>query len=65
MVLANYLFTSPQTRLGVATPVTLQMLFGWLNVPFAWLMGVPTPDCRTIGGILGERIVLNEFIGYF
>ena len=27
-------------------------------------MGVPAKDCLAIGGILGERIVLNEFIGY-
>jgi CNT family concentrative nucleoside transporter len=40
------------------------MFFGWINAPFAWLMGVPAQDCLTIGGILGERIVLNEFIGY-
>jgi CNT family concentrative nucleoside transporter len=64
VALANYLLTFPQTRLGVATPVTLQTIFGWINAPFAWLMGVPTKDCLTIGGILGERIVLNEFIGY-
>jgi len=25
---------------------------------------VPSQDCMAIGGILGERIVLNEFIGY-
>jgi CNT family concentrative nucleoside transporter len=42
----------------------LQTIFGWVNAPFAWLMGVPTKDCLAIGGILGERIVLNEFIGY-
>lgn len=64
VALANYAITFPQTRLGVAQPVTLQMLFGWVNAPFAWLMGVPARDCLTIGGILGERIVLNEFIGY-
>jgi len=64
VALANYLITFPQTRLGVATPVTLQTIFGWVNAPFAWLMGVPTQDCLIIGGILGERIVLNEFIGY-
>ena len=34
------------------------------NAPFAWLMGVPWQDCLTVGGILGERVVLNEFIGY-
>lgn len=64
VALANYLITFPQTRLGVAHPVTLQTLFGWINAPFAWLMGCPSQDCMAIGGILGERIVLNEFIGY-
>jgi len=64
VALANYLITYPQAKLGVAAPVTLQMIFGWANAPFAWLMGVPAHDCLTIGGILGERIVLNEFIGY-
>ncbi|MBI3850998.1 MAG: Na+ dependent nucleoside transporter domain protein [Verrucomicrobia bacterium] len=64
VALANYLITFPQAKLGVATPVTLQTIFGWVNAPFAWLMGVPTQDCLKIGGILGERIVLNEFIGY-
>ena len=48
----------------MAQPVTLQIMFGWINAPFAWLMGVPANDCLAIGGILGERIVLNEFIGY-
>jgi len=64
VALANFLITLPQTELGVAHPVTLQMFFGWVNAPFAWLIGVPTQDCAAIGQVLGERIVLNEFIGY-
>jgi CNT family concentrative nucleoside transporter len=32
--------------------------------PIAWVMGVPTKDCGTIGGLLGTRMVLNEFIAY-
>lgn len=64
VALANFVLTWPQARLGVASPVTLQNLLGWLNAPFAWLMGVPAQDCVKIGQILGERIVLNEFIGY-
>jgi len=35
-----------------------------VNAPFAWLMGVPWKDCQAVGEILGQRIVLNEFIGY-
>ena len=64
VALANFLLAWPQRQLGVATPVTLQALLGWINAPFAWLMGVPAQDCLKIGEIFGERIVLNEFIGY-
>ncbi len=64
IALANYVVGYPQTHFGVKHPVTLQMLFGWINAPFAFLMGIPTQDCVSIGQILGERIVLNEFVGY-
>ncbi len=64
IALANYVVGFPQTHFGVKNPVTLQNIFGWINAPFAWLMGVPTQDCLSIGQILGERIVLNEFVGY-
>jgi CNT family concentrative nucleoside transporter len=64
VALVNFLLVFPQQKFGVAAPVTLQTLLGWLNAPFAWLMGVPTPDCAAVGSVLGERIVLSEFIGY-
>jgi len=64
IALANYLTIYPQMHLGVANPVKLQTFFGWINAPFAWLMGVPAQDCFNVGQILGERIVLNEFVGY-
>ena len=64
IALANYVLAYPQYHLGVVTPVTMQNIFGWINAPFAWLMGVPWHDCVPIGQILGERIVLNEFVGY-
>jgi CNT family concentrative nucleoside transporter len=44
--------------------LTLQQILGWLNAPFAWLMGIPTRDCVAVGQMLGERIVINEFVGY-
>src|SRR5208282_1526905 len=64
IALANYLIAFPQTRFGVVNPVTWQNIFGWLNAPFAFLMGVPAHNCIAVGQILGERIVLNEFVGY-
>src|SRR5664280_776650 len=63
IALANYVVGFPQIHLGIKNPVTLQNIFGWINAPFAWLMGVPVQDCVNIGQILGERIVLNEFVG--
>ncbi|MDW7978969.1 MAG: nucleoside transporter C-terminal domain-containing protein, partial [Verrucomicrobiales bacterium] len=64
VALLNFLLTWPQAKLGVSNPVRLETILGWVNAPFAWLMGVPAKDCLTIGQILGERIVLNEFYGY-
>jgi CNT family concentrative nucleoside transporter len=64
IALANYVFAFGQTHCGVIHPATLQAVLGWVNAPFAWLMGVPAQDCLSVGQFLGERIVLNEFVGY-
>ncbi|HMO64970.1 MAG TPA: nucleoside transporter C-terminal domain-containing protein [Verrucomicrobiota bacterium] len=44
--------------------LTLQQLLGWVNAPLAWLMGVPAHDAVLVGQFLGERIILNEFVGF-
>ena len=62
--LANYVFGWFQSHLGIAHVWRLEDVLGYVNAPFAWLMGVPASDCLAIGKILGERIVLNEFVGY-
>ena len=45
-------------------PPDLQTVLGWIFRPVAFLMGVPWHDSGTIGGLLGTRMVLNEFIAY-
>lgn len=51
--------------IGAVLPgVTLQRTMGWLLAPVAWLMGVPWADCPAIGGLLGTRMILNEFVAY-
>jgi CNT family concentrative nucleoside transporter len=45
-------------------PADLQTVLGWIFRPIAWVMGVPWHDSGTIGGLLGTRMVLNEFIAY-
>ncbi len=51
--------------LGISEPgITLEFLFGWVFSPVAWLIGVPVEDIRLIGQLLGEKLVLNEFVAY-
>ncbi|HAP01391.1 MAG TPA: Na+ dependent nucleoside transporter, partial [Bacteroidetes bacterium] len=44
--------------------LTLQFLFGYAFAPIAWLMGVPVHDMLSIGQLLGEKTVINEFVAY-
>ena len=64
IALFNYLLVLPQNWANVSNPITFDMILGWLNAPFAWLMGIPWCDCETIGQALGKRMVFTEFIGY-
>jgi CNT family concentrative nucleoside transporter len=64
IAMAIFLISYALGGIGVHTDKPLQIVFGWANAPFAWLMGVPAHDCLAVGQILGDRIVLNEFIGY-
>ena len=64
IALLNYLIVLPQNWIDVNAPITFDQILGWLNAPFAWLMGVPWADCDAIGQALGKRIVFTEFIGY-
>jgi CNT family concentrative nucleoside transporter len=49
---------------AVVAPLTLQQILGWIFWPFAFLIGVPVAECATVGTLLGEKIVLTEFIAY-
>jgi CNT family concentrative nucleoside transporter len=48
----------------VMPAITLQWLFGYAFWPFAWAMGVPVDDCFAIAQLLGEKMVINEFVAY-
>ncbi|HYL30620.1 MAG TPA: nucleoside transporter C-terminal domain-containing protein [Gemmatimonadales bacterium] len=45
-------------------PADLETVLGWVGSPVAWTLGVPWKDCPAIGGLLGTRAVLNEFIAF-
>ncbi|MBU1014132.1 MAG: Na+ dependent nucleoside transporter [Bacteroidetes bacterium] len=43
---------------------SLQFILGYAMAPLMWLIGVPTADITLVGQLLGEKIILNEFIAY-
>ena len=44
--------------------LTLQMLLGQVLRPIAWVMGVPWSETAYVGGLVGIKVVLNEFVAY-
>ena len=44
--------------------ITLQQILGVLFAPIAFTLGVPWNDVLTVGSLLGQKVVLNEFVAY-
>jgi CNT family concentrative nucleoside transporter len=44
--------------------LTLSTILGYLFSPLAWVIGVPWQDAVTVGGLIGEKVVTNEFVAY-
>ncbi len=54
--------SAPEVRvLGI---YDLEFFFGWIFAPIAFLMGTPLADCRAVGNLLGQKMVINEFVAY-
>ena len=45
-------------------PLSLQFLLGQLLRPLTWVMGVPWQDTAYVGGLIGLKTTLNEFVAY-
>jgi CNT family concentrative nucleoside transporter len=43
---------------------SLQIVFGYLLGPVAWLLGVPWKDAMAVGSLMATKIILNEFIAF-
>jgi CNT family concentrative nucleoside transporter len=44
--------------------LTIQRLMGWIMQPFSWSLGIEWKDTPIAGQLMGEKLVLNEFIAY-
>ena len=61
------LFNYALTHLGGLVHInglTMERIMGYVFAPIAWLMGVPAKDILSVGQLIGEKFVLNEFIAY-
>jgi len=66
------LLNAPLTWLGEVTglqalvgkPIDLSTLLGWVLAPLAWVIGTPWQDAEVVGALIGQKIVINEFVAY-
>lgn len=49
---------------GKFTTFNFQFVVGMVCTPIAWLMGVAKEDMVAIGGLLGTKVMINEFVAY-
>jgi CNT family concentrative nucleoside transporter len=62
----------PLTWLGDVTgiaaalgkPTNLATIFGYILAPLAWVIGTPWQDAQVVGGLIGQKVVINEFVAY-
>jgi CNT family concentrative nucleoside transporter len=43
---------------------TLQVIFGYVFAPLAWLIGIPWAESQVAGGLLGVKLFLTEFLAF-
>lgn len=66
------LINAPLTWLGEVTgtaallghPTNLSTIFGYVLAPIAWVIGTPWVDATTVGSLIGQKVVINEFVAY-
>lgn len=49
---------------GRFTGFNFTYLLGLIFSPIAWIIGTPAADVLTVGQLLGQKTVLNEFVAY-
>ncbi len=44
--------------------LTFQTILGYLFMPLAWILGVPWAESNAAGSLIGQKLILNEFVAY-
>ena len=46
------------------TVLSIELILGYVFMPLAFLMGAPWSEAQTLGSLMGQKLVLTEFIAY-
>lgn len=49
---------------GRYNDLSLEFVLAYLFYPVVWITGVPAADIDLVGRLLGEKVILTEFVGY-
>lgn len=49
---------------GSYKELSLQFMLGYIFAPVMWLIGVGSEDITLLGRLLGEKVIMTEFVGY-
>lgn len=49
---------------GRYTDLSMEAILAFVFYPIIWLIGVPGEDIGLVGRLLGEKLILTEFVGY-
>lgn len=44
--------------------LTMQIIFGYIFQPLAFIMGIPWDEAQIAGSFIGQKLVINEFVAY-
>ncbi len=49
---------------GIGITLSFELILGYLFAPIAWLLGIPWHEAITAGSLIGNKIVINEFVAF-
>jgi CNT family concentrative nucleoside transporter len=61
--LANIILGAFGNLVGLEA-LSLQQILGYLFAPIAFLIGIPWSEATSVGSLLGQKLVVNEFVAY-
>jgi len=49
---------------GQFNELSLQVILGYIFAPLMWVLGICSEDITLVGRLIGEKLIMTEFIGY-